>query len=85
MSPAYDAAYTVGSAVRIAERMVLDDFARTWKLHNPLTTEQLTFAGHKATVKSLGYYHGGDVLYVLHNVPGVWHERCLQPADQEKS
>ena len=25
-------------------------------------------------------YHGGDVLYVLENVPGTWHEDCLRRA-----
>jgi hypothetical protein len=26
---------------------------------------------------SVGFYHGGDVLYVLEGIPGVWHESCL--------
>jgi hypothetical protein len=25
----------------------------------------------------VGFYHGGDPLYSLDGVPGVWHERCL--------
>ena len=44
MSP-YNAAHAVGSSVRIAARAVLDGFAKTWKLHNPLISEQLAFAG----------------------------------------
>ena len=28
----------------------------------------------------VGYYHGGDVLYELEGVPGVWHEVCLRKA-----
>ena len=64
--------------MRIADRAHLEEFARTWKLHNPLKPGQLTFAGRTAKVKSVGFYHGGDVLYVLHDVPGVWHERVLE-------
>ncbi len=78
MTGPYKASHTVGSMVRIAERKVLDDFARTWRLHNPLTADQLAFAGRDFTIKSVGYYHGGDVLYVLNDAPGVWHEQCLE-------
>ena len=84
MSPPYSASHPVDSAIRIAERMVLDDFAKTWTLYNPLSTEQLAFAGRESTVKSVGYYRGGDVLYVLYDVPGVWHEQCLEPAAKDK-
>jgi hypothetical protein len=76
----YKASHAEGSSVRVAERKGLEDFARTWKLHNPLTPEQFAFAGRETTVKSVGYYHGGDVLYVLQDLPGVWHERCLESA-----
>lgn len=84
MSSPYKASHPAGAAVRIAERMVLDNFAKTWTLHNPLTAEQLAFAGHEAVVKSVGYYHGGDVLYVLCDVPGVWYEQCLTAATTSK-
>jgi hypothetical protein len=79
----YQASHAVGSVVQIAERKVLDDFARTWRLHNPLTPDQLAFAGRDFTIKSVGYYHGGDPLYVLNGAPGVWHEQCLQPAETQ--
>jgi hypothetical protein len=62
-------------------RSALDGFAKTWKYHDPLMPEQLAFAGREATVKSVGFYHGGDVLYVLNDVPGIWHERCLEPLE----
>lgn len=26
------------------------------------------------------YYHGGDELYALREIPGTWHERCLRPS-----
>lgn len=80
MSTPYKATHAVGSAVRIAKREVLDHFAETWRLHNPLNVDQLAFAGREVIVQSVGYYHGGDVLYVLNNVPGVWHEQCLEAA-----
>ena len=25
-----------------------------------------------------GFYHGGDELYKLKGMPGVWHEQCLK-------
>jgi hypothetical protein len=77
MSRPYEALCPAGTKVRIAERSALEAFAKNWKLHNPLSLEQMPFAGRIATVKSVGYYHGGDVLYVLQDVPGVWHEACL--------
>ena len=78
MNAPYKASHAIGSAVRVVQSAVLEHFQQSWKLHNPLITEQLAFAGLEATVKSIGYYHGGDVLYVLWDVPGVWHEQCLE-------
>lgn len=77
MTHPYEALYPAGTKVRIADRSALEAFAKGWKFHNPLTPEQMPFAARVATVKSVGYYHGGDVLYVLQDVPGVWHETCL--------
>jgi hypothetical protein len=51
---AYEEKYQVGSHVRIAERSRLEEFQRTWKLHNKLKDEQLTYAGQVAQVKSVG-------------------------------
>ena len=25
-------------------------------------------------------YHGGDIIYKLVDIPGIWHEQCLSPA-----
>ncbi len=47
MTGPYKASHTVGSIVRIAGRRVLNDFVRTWRLHNPLTADQLAFAGRE--------------------------------------
>jgi hypothetical protein len=77
---AYKEEFPVGTAVRVVERKQLETFAQTWRLHNPLRPEQLAFAGVTARVASVGFYHGGDELYSLEGVPGVWHEACLRLA-----
>jgi hypothetical protein len=76
----YQELFLRGTRVRIVSVGALADFRATWKLHNPLTTEQLRFGGHQATIVSVGFYHGGDVLQELAGVPGIWHEVCLQAA-----
>ena len=53
----YTADFPQGSRVRIADRSTLEKFRSTWKLHNPLRSEQLEFAGQSSIVKSVGYYH----------------------------
>jgi hypothetical protein len=75
----YDPAkFKDGAKVRIRDRATLEEFLRTWKFHHKLEDEQLPYAGRVATVKSSGMYHGGDVLYQLEDVPGIWHEQLLQ-------
>ena len=78
----YSAAFPRGTRVRVAARAKLEEFMASWKLHNPLRPEQLSFAGQLATVRDVGYYHGGDELYSLEGVPGSWHEACLEPAGE---
>jgi hypothetical protein len=77
LNGSYNADFPKGTRVRIADRSALEKFRSTWKLHNPLRPEQLEFAGQSAIVKSVGYYHGGDELYELTGVPGIWHAACL--------
>lgn len=71
-----------GSVVRIRSLAELERFRAEWKLHHPLQVGQLTFAGKTARVKEVSFYHGGDELYVLDGVPGIWHECCLENAEQ---
>ncbi len=66
--------------IRVADRPVLERFRSEWKFHNPLSIEQLDFSNREAKVSSVGFYHGGDVLYALEGLPGVWHETCLARA-----
>jgi hypothetical protein len=73
----YNAKYPERSRVRIASREVLEEFLNSWRYHNKLQAKQLDYAGGIAEVESVGFYHGGDVLYKLKDVPGVWHESCL--------
>jgi len=74
----YQNRFLKGSRVRIVPRPALDQFRSTWKLHHPLIDEQLLFAGEPTTIAKVGFYHGGDVVYELHGVPGIWHEVCLE-------
>jgi hypothetical protein len=82
MTPAgtyYDPAkYPAGTSVRVKSRVELEAFLREWKYHNPLQPDQLECAGQVAAVAKSGMYHGGDVLYELSGIPGIWHERCLE-------
>ena len=78
--PAYRELYAVATRVQIADRASLEEFRTTWRYHNPLSAEQLAYAGRSGTVKEVGFYHGGDVLYQLDGIPGTWHEQCLRAA-----
>lgn len=77
----YVADFPIGSRVRIAARDELEEFCRTWKYHHPLAPEQIPHGGRVAVVLDVSFYHGGDELYVLEDVPGIWHERCLRNVD----
>jgi hypothetical protein len=80
--PPYRELYPVGTQVQVADRASLEEFARTWRYHNKLQPAQLEYAATGTTVASVGYYHGGDVLYELEGVPGVWHEGCIHPSTE---
>ena len=75
--PRYEALFDVGSAVRIQSTGKLQEFRSSWKFHHQLMEEQLAFGDRLATVETIGFYHGGDVLYTLGDIPGMWHESCL--------
>jgi hypothetical protein len=76
----YEAEYPKGTVVKVASRQDLEKFREGWRLHHPLEIEQLEFADQAGPVSSVGYYHGGDVLYQIEGIPGIWHECCLRPA-----
>ena len=77
---AYKPDFEKGSKVVIRDAAFLKTFHRSWKLHDPLQREQLAFAGREAEVAAVGIYHGGDELYMLVGIPGIWHESCLTPS-----
>ena len=74
----YHEAFPKGSKVKIKSRSLLEDFLVSWKLHNKLNPEQLSYAGQIAEVETVGFYHGGDELYKLKEIPGIWHKQCLE-------
>jgi hypothetical protein len=74
----YREAFPEGTKVRIADRAFLDEFKKTWKYHHKLQTEQLGYAECVTTVKKVGFYHGGDPVYELADIPGLWLEQCLR-------
>jgi hypothetical protein len=74
----YREKFPVGSKVRIKDAAQLEEFKRTWKLHHPISSEQIACGGRLDSVVSVGFYHGGDVLYQLQSAPGTWHEELLE-------
>ncbi len=76
----YKEAYKAGTRVQVTECDFLEEFKLEWKYHHKLVPEQLECAGRVATVEGVGFYHGGDPLYKLEGIPGLWHEHCLRPA-----
>jgi hypothetical protein len=83
MNDLYKAIFPQGSSVRVISRAALEKFAQEWRNHHKLLPEQMEFAGVTATVKEVSFYHGGDQLYVLENLPGIWNEPCLEPLNPE--
>jgi hypothetical protein len=77
----YHEEFPVGTEVQIADGRRLDRFARTWKHRHPLEALQVSYAGVRAIVKTVAFYHGGDELYTLQGIPGIWHEICLDRVD----
>ncbi|HWK31430.1 MAG TPA: hypothetical protein VNR20_05010, partial [Terriglobales bacterium] len=67
--PPYEARFPKGKSVRIASRSTLEEQRRDWEYHDPITDEHLKHAGTASRIKSVGFYHGGDVLYTLENLP----------------
>lgn len=80
----YKEEFPKGSTVKIADCASLEEFLRTWKFHHKLQTEQLRYADKVAKVKSVGFYHGGDELYELKGVPGLWHEQCFDSGEANR-
>lgn len=78
MSTPYKTAFPVGTGVRIVSRARLEKHRSDWKYHHKLRPEQLEYGDSTAAVEEVSFYHGGDQLYVLENIPGIWHEELLE-------
>ncbi len=74
----YEGAFPVGTKIRIADRPFLELFIKNWKYHHKLSPDQLPYADQEAIVRSVGFYHGGDPIYTLEGIPGMWLEPCLR-------
>ena len=74
----YKEAFPAGTKVRVADRPFLEIFIKEWKYHHKLVPEQLAFANQEARVEGVRFYHGGDPVYTLKGIPGLWLERCLR-------
>lgn len=82
-SQPYKNKFEKGALVQVRSRAALEQFRREWKLHHSLSDDQMQFAGIRAGIRSVCYYHGGDVLYVLDCAPRCyWHEACLEAGDR---
>jgi hypothetical protein len=77
-STPYREKFPVGSSVRIKPAEELEIFKRNWKLHHPLSAEQVAYGGKTDCVLRVSFYHGGDVVYELKSAPGTWHELLLE-------
>jgi len=62
----------------VAAKEQLAQFQNAWHLHHPLERSQLEYAGKESKVVSISFYHGGDELYTLEGIPGIWHECCIR-------
>ena len=79
----YKEAFPEGTRVRVAARDFLAHFMVEWKYHHKLQPDQLAYADREAKVKAVGFYHGGDPVYTLQDIPGLWLEQCLRAVSPE--
>jgi hypothetical protein len=74
----HPAKYPAGALVRVVSTRDLEGFLHTWKFNHPLRPEQLQYGGQTARVVRSMMYRGGDILYELDGIPGIWHEACVE-------
>jgi len=72
--------FPVGTKVQVKDEGSLRQFQERCKSRRPISLEQIETAGQVDVVTNVGFYRGGDVLYKLQRLPGIWHEECLEPA-----
>lgn len=81
----YEIEFPIGSKVKVAGRDVLENFLQTWQYHNKLEPQQVDYHDRVAMVEYAGVYHGGDELYRLEGIPGIWHEQCLSAYEDDST
>jgi hypothetical protein len=79
----YKEAFPAGTRVRVADRTFLERFMVEWRYHHKLRADQLPYADQEAKVKGVAFYHGGDPIYTLEDIPGLWLEQCLRRAETQ--
>ncbi len=47
-------------------------------LHHPPDEQQLEYGGREALVKTVLEYHGGELVYELEEIPGLWRFDCIE-------
>lgn len=68
----YNPSFPVGAIVRIADRSVLEKFHADGKRRHRLQSGQIEYAGEVARVEEVDFCYGGERLYSLEGVPGLW-------------
>lgn len=81
----YKEAFPAGTKVRVADLPFLELFMKEWKYHHKLAPDQLAYANREAKVKGAAFYHGGDPVYTLEGIPGLWLEPCLRAVEGRPS
>jgi len=76
----YQEDFPAGTKVRIKSSAFLEEFGKQWELHHPVTPEHLRFGGSAAVVAAVGFYQGGEAVYRLEGIPGIWHGELLERA-----
>lgn len=79
--PLYKEQFPTGTKVRVVDRQRLEAFLQNWKYHHRLQPEQVAYGNHITEVTKVTFYHGGEPLYELQGIPGIWHEQCLSCLD----
>ncbi len=79
----YKAEFPIGTTVRIKSRNDLEHFKNAWKHHHPIQDAKLSFADMEAIIEDVSFYHGGDELYSLKGISGLWHKACLEACKEK--
>jgi len=76
--PDYHPIFKKGDKIKINDKDYLLNFQRTWKYHHNITDDQIKYAERLAAVKDVYIYHGGEVMYALKSIPGIWLEQLIE-------